>query len=211
MDPKEPTMKKLAWFGRVALCLLGLGPAVWVITPSPAQNSPPEAVLDTSPLTRQERAVLEYLRRDWGKQYRISSIGLAAEVIKAKLSDDSRLRLARFLDANRGAFPAVARHGTATVALTPTEKLIARAILLREVRDKSAANREDIAREMGLSARSLVRPLGVLQKLGAILPEGEGGDVRYRVAARYPRRPSYRIDFYSHQVEVNGSDKFEVA
>ncbi len=204
-------MKKLAWFGCVALCLLGLGAAVWVITPLPAQNSPLEVALDTSPLTRQERVVLEYLRRDWSKKYRITSIGLAAEVTKTKLSDDSRLRLARFLEANRGAFPATGRHGTTTAALTPTEKLMARAILLREVRDKSAANAEDIAREMGLSARSLQRPLGVLQKFGAILPEGEGEDVRYRVAARYPRRPSYRIDFYSHQVEVNGSDKFEVA
>ena len=34
---------------------------------------------------------------------------------------------------------------------------------------------------------------------------------RRKVAARYPRRPTYRIDFFSHQVEVNGRDKFEVA
>lgn len=50
-----------------------------------------------------------------------------------------------------------------------------------------------------------------MQKLGVVLAEREGNDRRYRLAARFPRRPSYRIDFQSHQVEVNGRDKFEVA
>ena len=204
-------MKKLAGVSSIALCLLGLSLAGWILGPLPAQNARPGAAPDTSSLSRQQRAVLEYLRRDWSKQYRTTSIGLAAEVTGNELSDDSRLRLAELLDANRASFSAVARHGMTTVALSPTEKLIARSILLEEVRNGRAARPEDVAREVGLPAASLERSLGVLQKLGVILAEGEGKDIRYRVAARYPRRPSYRIDFYSHQVEVNGREKFEVA
>lgn|SRR5450759_48931 len=42
-------------------------------------------------------------------------------------------------------------------------------------------------------------------------PEGAEANPPYRVDAKYPRRPTRFIDFFSHRVEVNGHDKFEVA
>src|SRR5712692_10127821 len=64
---------------------------------------------DTSSLYCQERTVLEYLQGDWQKQYRTTSIGLAAQVTRTKISDESRLKLAKFIEANRSAYAAPAR------------------------------------------------------------------------------------------------------
>ena len=105
-------------------------------------------------------------------------------------------------------YRAPARHRTTTVALSPTEKLIARAILLLEAEGKKSVTPTDISEKMNLPTRSLREPLAFLQQFGAILPEGGG---RYRVDPKYPRRPSRFIDFFSHGVEVNGRERFEVA
>lgn len=168
-----------------------------------AQSGKP--VPDTRQLTREERVVLEYLKSDWRKQYRTTGIGLAAQITKTRLPDESRLRLAKFIEANRSAYVAPARHRTTTVALSANEKLTARAILLMEARRK-AATRDDIAREMGVSAPSLDAPLKFLRSFGALLP-----DRGYRVDPKYPRRPSRFIDFFSHEVQVNDRERFEVA
>ncbi|MGH9662554.1 MAG: hypothetical protein ACRD96_28655 [Bryobacteraceae bacterium] len=154
---------------------------------------------DGASLSGPEKRVLEYLRADWTKQYRTTSVAVAAETIKVKLSDDGRLRLLRFLESHRGEFVAPARHGTTTVILTPEEKLIARALLLEETGHGGTA--------MALSVPGVKQRLDFLRRAGVVVREGG----RQRVAARFPRRPSPRIDFYSHRVEVNGRDPFEVA
>lgn len=110
--------------------------------------------LDTSSLTLPEKAVLEHLREDWARKYRTTTMGLAGEVLGIRLSDDSRLRLSQFLESNRKAFPVLGRHGTTTVALAPKEKLIARTLLLREVRDKTDRRR---SRSPGISTFRLAR------------------------------------------------------
>ncbi len=195
-----------------ALGLPALGLWLWVCDAQlRSQDRQSSSNLDTSSLRPLEKSVLVHLRQDWTKKYRTTSIGLAAEVLGTKLSDESRLRLAQFLESNRKAFPVLGRYGTTTIALRPKEKLIARTLLLREVRDKTGSTPEQIAGDLQGSTRSLERPLDFMQKLGIVLAEGEGNDRRYRLADRFPRRPSYRIDFQSHQVEVNGRDKFEVA
>lgn len=173
-----------------------------------AQIKKPEP--DPSSLTFHERTVLEYLQGDWQKQYRTTSIGLAAQVTRIKLSDESRLKLAKFIEANRSSYAAPARHRTTTVALTAQEKLVARAILLLEAKGRPA-NRQDIASLMGVSARTLGAPLAYLLRFGVVSPEGAEANPLYRVDAKYPRRLTRFIDFFSHQVEVNGHDKFEVA
>ena len=204
-----------SYSGRFVCFALGLlALELWLLpwaAPLLSEEKTSGASLDTTSLTGPEKAVVEHLRQDWTRPYRTTSIGLAAEVRRIKLSDDSRLRLAQFLDPNRKAFPVLGRHGTTTVALTRKEKLIARTLLLSEVRDKTGFTSEQIARDLQVSTRSLERPLEFMQKLDVILAEREGNDRRYRLAPRFPRRPSYRIDFQSHQVEVNGRDKFEVA
>jgi hypothetical protein len=199
--------------GRFVCCVLGLptlGLLLWA-TPCLTQNDELVGSLDTSSLTQSERKVLEHLRQEWTKKYRTTSIGLAAESMRLKLSDDSRMRLVHFLQSNRRQYPIVARHGATTVALTSQEKLIARDLLLRETLGKTWSRPEEVAGELKLPARPLQPRLEFMRKLGIVLAEEEGKDLRYHLADRFPRRPSYRIDFQSHQVEVNGSDKFEVA
>lgn len=199
-------------FVRLGLGLLALG--LWLlpwVAPLLSQDQTSGASVDTTSLTGPEKAVVEHLRQDWRKQYRTTSIGLAAEGKRLTLSDDSRLRLVQFLESNRKPYPVLGRHGTTTVALTPQEKLIARTVLLREVRGKAGSKLEEVAGDLQVPVGPLKRRLEFMQKLGVVLTKGEGKDLRYHVAERFPRRPSYRIDFQSHQVEVNGSDKFEVA
>lgn len=176
------------------------------------QQSAQKASPDTGSLTPSERAVLHHLENDWEKRYRTTSINLAAEVLKLRISDASRLRLAQFIEANRSAIRAPARHRTTTVALTPQEKLIARAILLREAENKRSSTPEEIAATLRLPVASLAPSLDYLQKFGVVVSEVEGKDRRYEVASQFPRRPSARdIAFFSHRVTVNGRDKFEVA
>jgi DNA-binding transcriptional ArsR family regulator len=203
-------MKRLPRLPRAAVLAAALFGLLWV-GPLSGQGSDTRSAPDTSSLTQQEKHVLDYLRADWSKQYRTTSILLAAGPTKIKLPDDSRLRLERFLEAHRSDFGAPARHGITTVVLTPEEKLMARALLLREIASGSASVPGDIAADMKLPARRTAQRLDFLSQAGVVVVEGEGKGRRYRVAERYPRRPSPRIDFYSHLVEVNGGDRFEVA
>jgi hypothetical protein len=163
------------------------------------------------PLTASEKDLLEYLRLDWTKQYRTTSFSVAAQATGRKLSDASRLKLARALEASRKGYTAPARHGVTTVALSPQEKWIARAILAHELQSGQAATAPQIAQHLNALPGSLKQPLRFLLDFGAIAMEGSPKEPAYRVAPQYPRRPSYKIDFYSHQVEVNGQEKFEVA
>lgn len=186
---------------------IGFGAATGVV-PLRAQGEAVKKAPDTSTLSRQEKVVLDYLANDWEKEYRTTSITVASEATRVKLSDASRLRLAKFIEANRMSYRAPARHRTTTVALSPTEKLVARTILLLEAQGKESAAPDEIANLMNVPARSLRGPLSFLQQLGAVLPQANG---RYRVDAKYPRKPSRFIDFFSHHVEVNGREQFEVA
>ena len=192
--------------GEESMKLIAIVLVVWGVLPLAAQQ--PRRAVDTSSLTRQERAVLEYLKKDWEKEYRTTSIAVAAEVLNVKLSYASRLRLAKFIEANRMSYRAPARHRTTTVALSPAEKLIARAILLLEAEGKKSVTPTEISEKMNPPTRSLREPLAFLQQFGAVLPDAGG---RYRVDPKYPRRPSRFIDFFSHGVEVNGRERFEVA
>ncbi len=162
-------------------------------------------------LTSQEKQALEHLRSDWKKTYRTTSLPVAARALNIKLSDESRLRLARHLDSHRSDFVAPARHGVTTVALSPEEKRIARALLSREIRHGSASTVAEAAADLKLPAPAAGRRLEFLRQLGVVSAEGEGPSRRYRAAERFPRGPSPRIDFYSHHVEVNGRERFEVA
>ena len=202
-------MKTLSHLHRAAIAatLFGL---LWA-GPLSGQGSDTRSAPDTSALTRQERRVLDYLREDWSRQYRTTGIPLAAAATKLKLSDASRLRLERFLESHRSDFGAPSRHGITTVVLTPEEKLMARALLLREIAAGSASVPADIAADMKLPARRAAQRLEFLRRAGVVVVEGEAKNRGYRVAERYPRRPTPRIDFYSHLVEVNGGDRFEVA
>ncbi len=173
-----------------------------------AQSEAVKTAPNTSTLLRAEKTILNYLAEDWEKEYRTTSISVATEATKVKLSDASRLRLAKFIEANRMSYRAPARHRTTTVTLSPTEKLVARTILLLEAQGKESAAPDEIANLMSVPVRSLRGPLSFLQQFGAVLPQASG---RYRVDAKYPRKPSRFIDFFSHHVEVNGREQFEVA
>ena len=190
-------MKK-AWCFR--LCAATLSCLLWAA-----------AAPDAVSLKREEALVLEHLRADWGQQYRTTSIPVAAKAMRLRLPDESRLRLARFVESHRSEFIAPARHAITTVVLAPPEKLIARALLLREIRGGSTARADDVVTEMQLPPRQVGRMLEFLKQLGVVVADGEGKNRHYRVAERFPRRPSPRIDFYSDLVEVNGRDPFEVA
>jgi hypothetical protein len=208
---RKSSPAKVLCYG-LGLPSLGLWLLLWASTSAfPPQDKLPGGDFNISSLTPPEKAVLDHLRQDWTKKYRTTSIGLAAEVTRMKLSDDSRLRLVRLLESSRKQYPVLARHGTTTVSLTPQEKLIARTLLLREVRSQAGSKLEEVAGDLLLPARLLKQRLEFMQKVGIVLTEGEGTDLRYHVADRFPRKPSYRIDFQSHQTEVNDSDKFEVA
>src|SRR5258708_34523754 len=115
---------------------------LWAVSLS-AQSEAVKTTPDTSTLSRAEKTVLNYLAKDWENEYRTTSIMVAAEATKIKLSDASRLRLAKFIEANRRSYRAPARHRTTTIALSPTEKLVARSILLLEAQGKEAARPDE--------------------------------------------------------------------
>ena len=200
-------MKNLLPVALTLLLCLGL---VLCLPPLTAQEQG-AAAADVNSLTAPERAVLEYLHQDWGKQFRSTSIGLAAQATGKRLGDTSRLRLARHLEANRASHPVPARHGVTTVALTPEEKLVARALLLFEARDAKGATVDQVAGGMRLSHADVRRSLAFLEELDIVSATGEGSGRRFKVAARFSRRPTWRIDFYSHKVQVNRGAPFEVA
>src|SRR5260370_24832089 len=84
------------------------------------------AANDQAQLTAQEQKVIDYLVKDWGEDYSVTSVDIAMKAVKVAPSDETRFRIGNRIKAHPELHEVIRRWGWVTLVLTPDEKLIAR-------------------------------------------------------------------------------------
>src|SRR5215467_8578032 len=127
-----------------------------------AQTPPPVK------LTDKQQKVLDYMLNDWNKQMRITGVELAMQNVGGQYSADDRYAIGIFLRNNPRLHRTLRTFGWETVALTPTEKLIARIVSRSERERQDPPAREELARTLQLSPAALTAALRMLERFAIV-------------------------------------------
>src|SRR6266545_1169473 len=103
------------------------------------------AANDQAQLNAQEQKVIDYLVKDWGEDYSVTSVDIAMHVVKVAPSDETRFRIGNYIKAHPELHEVIRRWGWVTLALTPDEKLIARALINAERDGRPAPSLTELA------------------------------------------------------------------
>jgi hypothetical protein len=171
-----------------------------------AQTASPAA------LTDKQQNVLDYMLNDWNKQMRITGVELAMQNVGGQYSPDDRYAIGIFLRNNPRLHRTLRTFGWETVALTPTEKLIARIVSRSEREHQPPPTREQFAHYLQVSAAAVTGALQMLERFGVMRSEPVEKGLGYRMAEdRYQDwEGAMRITFMNHRVQVEGEKPFEV-
>lgn len=80
-------------------------------------------------LSAQDQKVIDYLVRDWGEDYSVTTVDQAMKAVKVESSEENRFRIGSYIKAHPELHEIIRRWGWVTLVLTPEEKLIARALI----------------------------------------------------------------------------------
>ena len=160
-------------------------------------------------LTPAEMKVIEFLTDDWDKDFSVTSIDLAMEAVGLDpAAADIRYRLGTYLKSHPELHLAVRMWGWETLALTPDEKLIARA-LIHAVRDDAATpSLERLAELVGISGREVENGLAMLERYGILRQEASAGGSGYLVTSERYLNWEPRLDFLFHTVSLSSGRQF---
>src|SRR5688572_13365728 len=115
-------------------------------------------------LSAQEQKVIDYLVKDWGKDYSVTSVDIAMAALKVEPSDETRFRIGSHIKAHPELHEVIRRWGWVTLVLTPDEKLIARMLINAERDGKSEPTVSEIAIAVGISEAQTDRGLSMLER-----------------------------------------------
>src|SRR5216683_2701271 len=110
-------------------------------------------------LDAQEQKVIDYLVKDWGEDYSVTSVDIAMAALKVEQSDETRFRIGNYIKTHPELHEIVRRWGWVTLVLTPDEKLIARALINAERDAKPTPTTRDIAKDVGVNEGRVKRSL----------------------------------------------------
>src|SRR2546425_408702 len=102
-------------------------------------------------LKADEEKVVRYLLKDWGQDFSVTSVDIAMDTLGLGQADPMRFRIGKYIKDHPELHSVIRQWGWQTVALTPNEKLIARAIVNRERDKQKAPSTEDLVKSVGIS------------------------------------------------------------
>src|SRR2546428_10778381 len=114
-------------------------------------------------LNPQEQKVIDYLVKDWGEDYSVTSVDIAMNAVKVAPSDETRFRIGNYIKAHPELHEVIRRWGWVTLVLTPDEKLIARSLINAERDGKPVPSLPDLAKAVGLKEPDVKRALAMLE------------------------------------------------
>jgi len=167
------------------------------------------AVSNQAPLRAQEQKVIDYLVKDWGEDYSVTSVDIAMKALKVDQSDESRFRIGSYIKSHPELHEVIRRWGWVTLVLTPDEKLIARALVNAERDGKSPPSLSELARAVAITEPDVKRGLAMLERYELLTKDGKAGGAGYRVMPRYIKWEP-RLDFVFHNVSSDGGRQFSV-
>src|SRR5712671_5627105 len=143
------------------------------------------AANDPVQLNAQEQKVIDYLVKDWGEDYSVTSVDIAMNALKVAPSDEIRLRIGSYIKCHPELHEVIRRWGWVTLVLTPDEKLIARALINAERDSKPVPSVSELAKAVGIKEPDVKRGLAMLERYEILKRESKAGGGGYAVIPRY--------------------------
>src|SRR2546428_11349343 len=158
-------------------------------------------------LNPQEQKVIDYLVKDWGEDYSVTSVDIAMNALKVAPSDETRFRIGNYIKTHPELHEVIRRWGWVTLVLTPDEKLIARALINAERDAKPTPSTYELAKAISVDEAQVKRGLSMLDRYEVLKQETSYGKTSYRVMPRYLKWEP-RLDFVFHKVSLDNGRQF---
>jgi hypothetical protein len=159
------------------------------------------------PLNAQEQKVIDYLVKDWGEDYSVTSVDIAMNAVKVPPSDETRFRIGNYIKAHPELHEVIRRWGWVTLVLTPDEKLIARAFINAQRDSKPAPSLSELAKAVSIKERDVKRGLAMLERYEILKRDSKAGGPGFTVMPRYIKWQP-RLDFVFHKVSLDSGRQF---
>jgi len=158
-------------------------------------------------LSAQDQKVIDYLVRDWGEDYSVTTVDQAMKAVKVESSEENRFRIGSYIKAHPELHEIIRRWGWVTLVLTPEEKLIARALINAQRDGKPAPSLSELAKAVGIKEPDVKRGIAMLTRYEILTRDGKAAE--YTVAPRYIKWEP-RLDFVFHNLALDGGRQFSV-
>src|SRR5438132_5464362 len=129
------------------------------------------AANDQAQLNAQDQKVIDYLVKDWGEDYSVTSVDIAMNAVKVAPSDETRFRIGNYIKAHPELHEVIRRWGWVTLLLIPDEKLIERSLINAQRDGKPAPSLPDLAKAVGLKEPEVKRGLATLRRFEILQKE----------------------------------------
>ena len=166
------------------------------------------AANDQAQLNAQEQKVVNYLVKDWGEDYSVTS-DIAMNAVKVAPSDETRFRIGNYIKVHPELHEVIRRWGWVTLVLTPDEKLIARALINAERDGKPVPSVSELAKAVGVKEPDVKRWLAMLERYEILKKDSKAGGGGYAVIPRYVKWQP-RLDFVFHKISLGSGRQFNV-
>ncbi len=164
---------------------------------------------DQTPLNAQEQEVIDYLVKDWGEDYSVTSVDIAMNAVKVAPSDETRFRIGNYIKAHPELHEVIRRWGWVTLVLTPDEKLIARALINSERDGKPTPSVPELAKAVSIKGPDVKRGLAMLERYEILKKDSKTGGVAYALMPHYFKWEP-RLDFVFHKISLDNGRQFNV-
>ena len=157
----------------------------------------------------QDQKVIDYLVKDWGEDYSVTTVDLAMKAVKVEPSEQTRFRIGSYVKAHPELHEVIRRWGWVTLVLTSDEKLIARALINAQRVDRPTPSLSELAKAVAIKEPDVKRGLAMLARYEILTKDGKAGGSRYSVVARYIKWEP-RLDFVFHNLTLDDGRQFSV-
>src|SRR5215470_2169692 len=106
-------------------------------------------------LKRDEKKVVDYLVKDWGQDYSVTSVDVAMRAVGLPASDETRYHIGSYVKQHPELHEMLRNWGWVTVVLTPDEKLIARDLINAQRDGRPAPSLDEIAASMAVDREQI--------------------------------------------------------
>ena len=164
-------------------------------------------------LTSEERHVVEYLKEDWEKKYRVTNIKQGIEALGLSYKSEMRMRIGDFLesvyDGNDVFSDRLERWGPYPFIPINEEKLIARCLLLNFKLSGAMPISTEIAQILDMDEGDVDAALEVLNYMGFIDKHRSDSRRVFKLSGDYEKFLR-RLGFTFHEITLENGEPFNV-
>ena len=151
--------------------------------------------------------VVDYLLKDWRKQFRSTDIATAIENLGMKQDDELRLQIGNYFRENADLASNLRFWGPNNYLLSNTEKLITKYMIHKIEREGGYPSLAKAVKELGIDKKTLKERMAFMKKAGVLV--SAENSIKYSLIFNYktwggPLRYNY------HTVTIEGEQPFGV-